>query len=270
MRTDTPQIQRLAPAMGVSSVFPADTPVSSTALENFGTGIFGPAYVRERQRPSGNEFPVYGANGMLRSNTLPPGEEQLIDARAVRALEARDKVVRQREHGKGEAVIDSNYIYQTGPDGKRYAIGTRSHTVRPEQNDSMKGTMQTETPIHGADGEPLSREDAVLLEKLKERDAKVRNHEAEHIMAAGGQAHGLPTYTYQTGPDGRQYAIGGSVNISMLTTGDAKHDARQALTAYRAAMATGEPSSQDMQTAMKARAHAAEALMSQQEQEAGV
>ena|GEM_PF-3007967 len=220
---------------------------------------------------------MYGAEGTLCSTGLATGlatglshdREQLADARAVRALEARDRVVRQKERDRGEALVDSNFIYQTGPDGKKYAIGTGAHTVRPEADFRMEGAEKADLPAQGRVGEPLSREDADLLQKLKARDARVRNHEAAHLMAAGGQAHGLPTYTYQTGPDGRNYAIGGAVTLSMLKTGDAEHDARQAHAAYRAAMATGEPSAQDMQTAMQARQQASEAGMRQQEQEIG-
>jgi SprA-related family. len=269
MLTDTIQIQPLAATTEVPSLLPENAPAFSAALENYGAGVFGPAYLREGQLPSEEDFPVYGAEGTLRSAGMAHDREQLADARAVRALEARDRVVRQKERDRGEALVDSNFIYQTGPDGKKYAIGTGAHTVRPGADSGMEGTEKADLAAQGRGGEPLSREDADLLQKLKARDARVRNHEAAHLMAAGGQAHGLPTYTYQTGPDGRNYAIGGAVSISMLKTGDAEHDARQAHTAYRAAMATGEPSAQDMQTAMQARLQASEAGARQQEQETG-
>lgn len=118
----------------------------------------------------------------------------------------------------------------------------------------MANAHMTDSPgkrEKGVDGKELSESDEALLQKLKARDAKVKSHEAAHVMAAGGQASS-PTYTYQTGPDGRRYAIGGSVNISIMTTGDSEADARRAQKAYRAAMATGEPSARDMQTATKA------------------
>jgi len=259
MQTDTMQIQQVAAATGTPSVSPVDTPISSAAPENYGAGVFGPAYFREGQRAPNDLFPTYGAGGMLHANGASSTEAQLADARAVRALEARDRQVRQKEQAKGEAAGGSNFIYQSGPDGKKYAIGTDAHAVRPEKDSLMAGEGDAGTSARRTDGKSLNHEDAALLQKLKARDAKVRNHEAAHIMAAGGQVHGLPTYTYQTGPDGKRYAIGGSVNISMLRTGDAAYDARQAQNAYRAAMATGEPSTRDMQAAMKARSHALEA-----------
>ena len=264
MHTNTIQAQQAAATTGLPSVSPVDAPTSSAAPENYGAGIFGPAYVREGQRASGEVFPTYGMGGSLHTNGLASGEKQLADARAIKALEARDRQVRQQENAKGEAVGSRNFMYQTGLDGKKYAIETGAHAVRPETDSGKNGEAGAST--QGVNGKPLSREDEALLQKLKDRDVKVRNHEAAHVMAAGGQAHGLPTYTYQTGPDGKRYAIGGSVNISMLKTGDAEHDARQAQNAYRAAMATGEPSPRDLQAAMKARMHASEVESTQQKQ----
>ena len=171
------------------------------------------------------------------------------DARMVSKLERRDREVRQTESAKGEAVGDSNFIYQVGPDGQRYAIGAAAHAVKPDD-----GTAPDAAKQRGVDGKPMSEGDEALLKKLRARDAKVRGHEAAHVIAAGGQAQGLPTYAYQTGPDGRRYAIGGSVNISILQTGDEEANVRRANKAYRAAMATGEPSTRDMQTAQRATA----------------
>ena len=197
---------------------------------------------------------AYGPDAKMRTNGFIPGKEELADARTVNSLEQRDRQVRQNEEIKGDAVAGSNFIYQTGPDGKRYAIGTMNHAVRPKETNGPSGV----SPQLQHDESEMSKSDQALLHKLEVRDAKVRAHETAHIMAAGGQASS-PTYTYQTGPDGKRYAIGGSVNISMLSTGDPESDARQAKNAHRAALATGEPSSRDMQTANKATALIAKA-----------
>jgi hypothetical protein len=101
------------------------------------------------------------------------------------------------------------------------------------------------------DGE-VSAGDRAMLEKLKARDALVRGHENAHILSAGGQA-GQAQYTYQTGPDGKAYAIGGSVNISIVSSPTSPEQAAgQAQVAARAAMAAGEMSPQDMQVARRA------------------
>ena len=209
-------------------------------------------------RPASRSIPGRGdsANTFVREAQSGTAEDAVLyglDARMISKLEQRDREVRRIEEGKGEALGSSNYIYQTGPDGKRYAIGTAVHVVRAD-GESVAGENTADALTRGLNGNEMSRSDKALLEKLKARDAKVRSHEAMHMMAAGGQAQGLPTYTYQTAPDGRRYAIGGSVNISVIQTGDEEANVRRANMAYRAAMATGEPSARDMQTAQKAMA----------------
>ncbi|CAK7050907.1 MAG: hypothetical protein DELT_01039 [Desulfovibrio sp.] len=225
---------------GARSVGPVQAvpPASSVSPDSRGareSDPFGPAYIRKAAAQE-TEHDTYTA-----------------DARMTKELEQRDREVRQTESAKGEAVGDENFIYQVGPNGQRYAIGTAPHAVKDEEEESSGSSEK------GPDGEELSENDEELLERLKARDAKVRNHEAAHVMASGGQAS-MPTYTYQTGPDGKRYAIGGSVDISILSTGDAESDARRAKNAYRAAMAVGEPSTQDMQTASKAQSMSAKSM----------
>ena len=55
----------------------------------------------------------------------------------------------------------------------------------------------------------LSEEERRILNELRARDAEVR----AHLAAAGPYANGAPTFEFQTGPDGRQYAVGGEVSI---------------------------------------------------------
>ncbi|MDX1353690.1 MAG: putative metalloprotease CJM1_0395 family protein, partial [Thiomicrorhabdus sp.] len=52
-----------------------------------------------------------------------------------------------------------------------------------------------------------------VINQLKARDAEVRAHEMAHLSTAGGYARGGMSFTYQMGPDGKQYAIGGEVGI---------------------------------------------------------
>ncbi|HJA79804.1 MAG TPA: catalase [Candidatus Desulfovibrio intestinavium] len=99
----------------------------------------------------------------------------------------------------------------------------------------------------------LSPEARQQLQELKARDAEVRAHERAHMAAAGEHAVGGPQYDYQTGPDGRQYAIGGQVNIdTSAVPGDPEASEEKARQVRRAALAPGQPSAQDMQVAAEA------------------
>ena len=99
----------------------------------------------------------------------------------------------------------------------------------------------------------LSEEERRLLNELRARDAEVRAHERAHVAAAGPYANGGPTFEYQTGPDGRQYAVGGEVSIDTSPVpGDPEATVRKAQTIKRAALAPSDPSAQDRQVAAQA------------------
>lgn len=111
----------------------------------------------------------------------------------------------------------------------------------------------------GSDGEPLSEEEQRLVRELKARDAEVRRHEQAHA-SVGGPYAGAPTYTYQQGPDGRRYAIGGQVAIdSAPVEGDPEATIRKLEIVRRAALAPAEPSAADRAIAAEASAGIQEA-----------
>jgi len=102
------------------------------------------------------------------------------------------------------------------------------------------------------DPEELSEDEERLVRDLSSRDSEVRAHEAAH-QAAGGGMTGAASYTYQQGPDGRMYAIGGEVSISMPSGSTPEETIKNARTVAAAAMAAGDPSPQDFAVASSAR-----------------
>jgi hypothetical protein len=88
----------------------------------------------------------------------------------------------------------------------------------------------------------------------------VRLHEQAHLLAAGPYAKGAPSYTYETGPDGKRYAVGGEVPIDLSAVpGDPQATLQKALTIRRAALAPNDPSATDQAVAAQATALAAQA-----------
>src|SRR5207247_4683707 len=91
------------------------------------------------------------------------------------------------------------------------------------------------------------------LASLRHRDQEVRLHEQAHLLAAGPYAKGGPSYTYETGPDGQRYAIGGEVPIDLsAVSGNPQATLQKALTIRRAALAPTDPSATDQAVAAKA------------------
>lgn len=105
----------------------------------------------------------------------------------------------------------------------------------------------------------LTPEERQMVAELQLRDREVRAHEAAH-KAAGGAHVGGASYTFQQGPDGRQYAIGGEVPVDLSTSGGSPEAVIAKMEQVRAAaLAPGDPSSQDYAVAAAADALAAEA-----------
>lgn len=122
----------------------------------------------------------------------------------------------------------------------------------------------------GASGKPLTPDQQQQVSDLRQRDAEVRQHEAAH-QAAGGAHAGGASYTYQRGPDGKNYAIGGEVqvDVSRASTPEATISKMEQVKA--AALAPAEPSPQDQRVASLADAIKAQAQqeLRQQSQEQG-
>jgi hypothetical protein len=100
----------------------------------------------------------------------------------------------------------------------------------------------------------LTPEEERIVARLRQREAEVKAHESAHKMAGGPYA-GAPSYTYTTGPDGRQYITGGEVQVDMSPVqGDAEATVRKMEQLKRAALAPSDPSSADRAAAAQAEA----------------
>lgn len=88
--------------------------------------------------------------------------------------------------------------------------------------------------------------------KLKQRDQEVRAHENAHLSAAGPHAKGGASYTFQTGEDGKPYAVGGHVSIDSSKEGTPEETIQKMQQIISAAKAPAEPSAQDLTVASQA------------------
>lgn len=113
-----------------------------------------------------------------------------------------------------------------------------------------------------------SDEETKKINELAARDREVRAHEQAHA-AVGGVHAGAPTYTFERGPNGRNYAVGGEVSISTSpVAGDAQATIRKADQVKRAALAPAQPSAQDRAVAAQATQMKIEAQIELREQKA--
>ncbi len=106
------------------------------------------------------------------------------------------------------------------------------------------------------------------IAKLQARDTEVRAHEAAHMAAGSGVVSGGPSYTYQRGPDGKMYAVGGEVPISVPSSDDPKETVTLMRQVAAAALAPANPSPQDYAVAADARAKEMQAMQELRKEQA--
>lgn len=125
--------------------------------------------------------------------------------------------------------------------------------VTKPRDSSQNITSEEETPAQKREQRQYEQSVNQQLLQLQSRDREVRAHEAAHVAAGGRYVSGGPSYTYQRGPNGRFYAIGGEVQIDVSaipSSPEATLDKAQVV--QRAALAPAEPSPQDLRVASNA------------------
>ncbi len=116
---------------------------------------------------------------------------------------------------------------------------SQANSNPPETEQSDENTKQ----IHA---------DERIISQLQQRDKEVRTHEMAHATA-GGASTGSPSYTFEMGPDGKKYAIGGEVSVDLSSvSGDPQATIVKMQKVHAAALAPASPSAQDIRVAASA------------------
>ncbi len=166
-------------------------------------------------------------------------------------------------YAQPNAVTGSAPVVQAG-ERARAASGDN-----PQGSESLtrKDRVDLSSRARAATGEDLSEEQQKQVDELKKRDAEVRRHEEAH-QRVGGQYASAPSYEFEQGPDGKNYAVGGSVQIDTAPVeGDPDATIAKMEVVKRAALAPAEPSGQDRSVAAQADATAQAARQEKMEME---
>lgn len=139
--------------------------------------------------------------------------------------------------GQASASPPAHGDARAGAPGDRAADGRTSST-------SASATASSSTT--------LTPQALALIDRLKTRDTEVRQHEQAHLAAAGGLAVSGAAYTYQRGPNGVDYAIGGEVHIDTSPGRTPGETITRARTIEAAALAPADPSGPDRAVAAQA------------------
>ncbi len=129
---------------------------------------------------------------------------------------------------------------------------TISEQSGEKESSALTGSGQNGREPNKAEEEQQTREEKKIVRELQIRDREVRAHEQAHASVLGPYKKGGPKYQFERGPDGRQYAVGGSVPVDLSPEKTPEETRRKAQTIRRAALAPKDPSGADFQVAAKA------------------
>ncbi|OYD81480.1 putative metalloprotease CJM1_0395 family protein [Azospirillum brasilense] len=122
-----------------------------------------------------------------------------------------------------------------------------SQQARDRSPDGQKDIGQNTAGLSGT----LTDDQQRQVQELKRIDASVRQHEAAH-QAAGGPHAGGASFTFTRGPDGKNYATAGEVQVDAGAESDPEATVRKMDTVKAAALAPSDPSAQDLRVAQQA------------------
>jgi hypothetical protein len=135
---------------------------------------------------------------------------------------------------------------EQGADPRSVQEGSAS---RQDQSNENSERSENESKQQDRIKEQQQQQDLKLIRSLSQRDHEVQAHEHAHSVV-GGQYAGSANYTYQRGPDGVNYAVGGEVSIDVgIIQGNPTATLEKMQLIQRAALAPAEPSSQDRKIA---------------------
>ncbi|MDH1108370.1 hypothetical protein N5C55_06730 [Pseudomonas otitidis] len=137
------------------------------------------------------------------------------------------------------------------------AVGASPPTALETPGRSSNATSRSSE--RASPSNELSQEDQQRVAELVSTDRKVRAHEQAHA-SVGGRYASAPSYDFERGPDGLDYAVSGEVSIDASpVANDPEATLVKMDIVQRAALAPADPSAQDRQVAARAAGHAAEA-----------
>lgn len=213
-------------------------------------GVAVPVESENQSTTSFTPVPEAKESPKSRQEGSEQGQQERLAVEARRARQQQDNQEQQRLSDR--RAEDARQQARTEEAQQRTEEQQQSQSSR-DVNDRTQADEQAQARRQQDEQEQRQLEvEQRQVQQLAERDREVKAHEQAH-QAVGGQYAGEMSLTYERGPDGKNYAIGGEVPID---TGKIANDPQATLdkaeTIRRAALAPAEPSSQDRRVAAQA------------------
>ena len=125
--------------------------------------------------------------------------------------------------------------------------------INVETKDANSVKKEASSDFIKEQGGELTKAEEMLITELKQIEQAVRKHEMAHVAAGGRYILSGANYSYKTGPDGKQYIVGGEVKIDTSPVpGDPQATINKMRQVRSAALAPADPSPQDRKVAATA------------------
>ncbi|MEY8213980.1 MAG: putative metalloprotease CJM1_0395 family protein [Colwellia sp.] len=178
------------------------------------------------------------ASDKERARTPAQANEQIDFAHLRKQAELADSSISEQEKQQGNQQGKSQQDEQSAQQNPK------------EQQENTNGNTSGNDKTDDSSKKVLA--DEKIITQLQQRDKEVRTHELAHA-AAGGAATGSPSYTFERGPDGKKYAVGGEVSVDLSSVaGDPQATIAKMQQVHAAALAPASPSTQDTRVAASA------------------
>ena len=193
----------------------------------------------------------------LSDKTLSSNNQDLFSSNRSKALAAYKKYSLPVEEAAEKISEDLKLPNQEDDETKNT---DETKEISSDDDKENKSESEVDPEDKKPNGEELTDDEKRRLENLKDRDAEVKTHEKAH-QNAGGQYAGAPVYEYEKGPDGKNYATGGHVNIDVSEEKTPEATIQKMKIVIKAALAPQQPSGQDLKVASQAQQTLNEAQM---------
>ena len=188
-----------------------------------------------------------GASNGVQSTEAGKCGCQACSACAAQAYQAQSSLTVQAPPNPQET--PEQVLYDKGQPEKQPANSPDSEIDQhPSQEDGQATTEAVKRP----DGQSLNQEEKLELAKLQQIDTAIRAHEMAHLAAAGPYAKSGASFQYKRGPDGKNYAVAGEVQIDTSMEPTPEATIRKMRMVRAAALAPVDPSPQDRKVAASA------------------
>jgi len=229
-----------------------------------------------------NEIRQNQARNEVRANDISEirqnqarNEVRANDVNEISQNQARNEVrandVNEIRQNQARNEVRANDVNEIGPNPAQTEARAGAGDINT--NPGTPGEANPENTNANPDDGPApgeyTPEEQRAIDSLQARDREVRAHEQAHISAGGAYVRGGATYQYESGPDGKRYAVGGEVSIDASPVRDNPEATIAKMQVVRsAATAPAEPSGQDRAVAAAASRAEAQARAELSEQRA--